>query len=103
LLRVSEVPIPITKVVDAIQDFPSCSFDDDVNTREGEDVFNRDCVDLSIVKDWPVTPILLSDIEDWRGIWRVRFTDKAGFKLFIDIFGLELLFSSGQRVCSAGD
>jgi hypothetical protein len=40
------------------------SFDDCVDIRKGEDVFDCDSVNLLIIEYGVVTPILLFDIED---------------------------------------
>jgi hypothetical protein len=40
------------------------SFDDCVDTRKGEDVFDRDSINFLIIGYGVVNPILLFDIED---------------------------------------
>jgi len=40
------------------------SFDNRVNLREGEDIFDRDSVYFPIIEYGVITPILLFDVED---------------------------------------
>ena len=61
---VSQVPVSITEIIDTKADFPDCSLDDGVNMREGEDILNCDCIDLLVVEDGLVTPILFLDVEN---------------------------------------
>jgi hypothetical protein len=39
-------------------------FNNRVNLREGEDIFDCDSVNLSIVEYWTITPILLFNVKD---------------------------------------
>jgi hypothetical protein len=79
------------------------SFNNGNNAREGEDVFNHDGIDLSVIKYRVVTPILLSDIKDRCRVWGFQFSDKTGIFLFLNVLCLEFFLSAGQRIDFAGD
>jgi hypothetical protein len=44
-------------------------FDNRVNAREGEDIFDRYCVYFLVVEYGTVTPVLLFDVGDRGRVW----------------------------------
>jgi hypothetical protein len=63
-IAVSNVPVAITEIKFTKEYHSSYSFDNSVNTREGEDVFDYDSIDFPIIKYRVVTSILFLDVEN---------------------------------------
>jgi len=89
-----DVPVAITEVKDREFNLISGSFNDGVDAWQGEGIFDSDSVDLLVVEYGVETSILFLDVEDGSCVGGLRFSNKASIQLFLDVFVLELLFSS---------
>jgi hypothetical protein len=63
-VTVSNVPIAVAEIKFTEEYHSVHSFNNSVNSREGEDVFDHDSIDFPIIKDRTVTPVLLFDVEN---------------------------------------
>ena len=95
LLTVTNIPIAIAQIKFTKEYHATHSFDNRINSREGEDIFDHNGIYFLVVEYRTVASILLFDIEYRDRVWRFQFLDQASIFLLFDVFRLKLLFSTG--------